>query len=318
MSEDRPFSARDLRDALSTFATGVTIVTARDANGEPVGMTASSFNSVSMEPPLVLWSVAKASLSANAFRDAREFSIHILSSDQVDLSNRFARSGEDKFSGVEFAIDHRGIPVLSGAVCRFDCRQFAVYEGGDHWIIVGQVTALNHVNAEGLVFSGGSYATASSMRPSVPEPDAGDEQASAIDGLLIYNLSRAYRQISDQFHNTVRENGLGISEWRILASLHGRVTRSISDLAERTFVDPKSLMDLVAEMEEEDLCRVQTRNGELVVSGTDNGHERVDHLFALSRKQERAALGRGGDAALRELIPLLKQLIHNTSPSRDD
>ena len=119
---------RLFRSALSKFATGVTIVTAPDKSGEPVGMTANSFNSVSMDPPLILWSVTKTANSAPVFKNAPRFAVHILSADQSDLSNKFARSSENKFDNTEFSLDDQKVPVLAGATARFDCKQWAIYD----------------------------------------------------------------------------------------------------------------------------------------------------------------------------------------------
>ena len=150
--------ARELRNALSTFATGVTVVTCKDAEGTPVGATASSFNSVSMDPPLVLWSVTKSIHSANAFINAEEFVINVLGSDQTEISNGFARSGEDKFAGVDTEAGIGGVPMLKDCVTRFQCKTWATYDGGDHEIIVGEVVEMDSSDKEGLVFYRGGYA----------------------------------------------------------------------------------------------------------------------------------------------------------------
>ena len=231
------FDTREFRFALSGFATGVTIVTAVSKTGEKVGMTASSFNSVSMEPPLILWSVTKAAMSAPVFRDAQNFAVHVLSSDQVELSNRFAKSGMDKFADTDYVTDEYGVPILRGCVARFDCTTWAVHEGGDHWVIFGQVQGIERENKEGLVFSDGSYATANPVRQLKAVEAGAVDNESPIDNLLIYNLARAYRQMSSQFHDSVRDSGLSIPAWRILASLYGGVTRTLPDLEARTFLD---------------------------------------------------------------------------------
>ncbi|MEN0039798.1 MAG: flavin reductase family protein [Pseudomonadota bacterium] len=159
------FTAREFRDALSTFANGVSIVTARDGDGDPVGMTASSFTSVSMDPPLILWCPSKTALSAQAFYDAEHFAVHVLSTDQADLSNRFATTGTDKFAGLEWSGDAQGVPKLAEALARFECVQHAVYEGGDHWVILGEVTRFEHASGQGLIHVGGGYASASPLKP---------------------------------------------------------------------------------------------------------------------------------------------------------
>lgn len=309
----QPFTQRSLREALSSFATGVTIVTAIDAGGEPVGMTASSFNSVSMEPPLVLWSVTKTALSADAFRAAKHFSVHVLAADQVALSNRFAMSGSDKFSDIDFTSNAHGIPVLPGCVARFDCRSWSVYEGGDHWILVGEVMALTHAKAEGLVFSAGSYATASPIAKPAGQTPADSGSDAELDNLLFYNLSRSYRQMADQFHNDVRASGLSVPQWRILASLRGQATHSLHELAVRTFIEDWSLLDTVLTMQDEGLCTTNAGTGiadaDVTITGTQLGHERVEHLFHLSSQQERAALGDDDPESLAQLTTLLQRLV---------
>ena len=152
--------SREFRNALGSFATGVTVVTCNDADGNPVGATASSFNSVSMDPPLVLWSVTKSIHSANAFINAEAFVINVLSSDQVETSNGFARSGEDKFAGVDTEEGIGGVPMLKDCVTRFQCKTWATYDGGDHEIIVGEVKEMDTCDKEGLVFYRGGYAKA--------------------------------------------------------------------------------------------------------------------------------------------------------------
>ncbi|MEZ8007053.1 MAG: flavin reductase family protein [Amylibacter sp.] len=156
--------AKKFREALSTFATGVTVVTTKDGDGESVGMTASSFNSVSMSPPLILWSVAKNAKSAPAFKDAPYFSVHVLSSNQIEISNRFATSGADKFKNTPHIINENNVPLISDCTSRFDCKKYAVHDGGDHWIVLGEVLTFEDSKREGLVFSGGSYATATLIK----------------------------------------------------------------------------------------------------------------------------------------------------------
>ena len=135
---DLAFEPAAFRKALGSFATGVTIVTTC-ADGERFGVTANSFNSVSLDPPLVLWSLAKSAASHAAFAAAPGFAVHILAADQQDLSNRFARKGADKFAGLSLESGRAGVPLLAGCAARFECRTTYQYEGGDHIIFVGEV-----------------------------------------------------------------------------------------------------------------------------------------------------------------------------------
>ena len=313
---EETFSPREFREALSTFATGVTIVTALDSSGDPVGMTASSFNSVSMDPPLVLWSVTKTAMSAPAFHAAEHFAIHVLAADQVDLSNRFASRGADKFADLPITRSEHGVPCINGVVTRFDCRQWAVYEGGDHWIIVGEVTFIESSAQDSLVFGNGAYATANPIRSTQTDSNEGtsDDRETPIDGLLIYHLARAYQQLGKQFHDAVRESGLTVPEWRVLATLHGGVARKIDDLAARTFVDPKALHDMLADMAHMGLCSVDREDDQLVIFSTEDGEARVSHLFALGNDLERDALKGGAKGDLNVLIGQLQRIIENTDP----
>lgn len=155
-----PVDPRQFRAALGAFTTGVTIVTTQDAEGRDVGLTANSFNSVSLTPPMVLWSLAKSSNSLGAFVDAAHFAVHILAADQEPLSTRFATRGIEKFAGLDLARGHGGIPLLDGCAARFECRTAFRYEGGDHEIFVGEVITFEHFDRAPLVFHGGNYAMA--------------------------------------------------------------------------------------------------------------------------------------------------------------
>ncbi|WP_442967294.1 flavin reductase family protein [Pseudomonas sp. WJP1] len=151
------FDPKQFRQALGAFTTGVTIVTTRGADGQDYGLTANSFNSVSIDPPMVLWSINKDSSSAHAFTEGSHFAVHILATDQEPLSNRFAKSGADKFSGLDLQRGTRDIPLLDGCSARFQCKTTYQYEGGDHIILVGEVLAFDRFDKAPLVFHGGGY-----------------------------------------------------------------------------------------------------------------------------------------------------------------
>jgi flavin reductase (DIM6/NTAB) family NADH-FMN oxidoreductase RutF len=148
-------NARVFRDALGRFATGVTVVTIMGPDG-PMGFTANSFASVSLDPALVLWSPAKASQRYPFFAAASHFAIHILGQDHTDLPSRFSRGGHG-FAGLDWHPNAEGVPSLPGALARFDCTQHATHDGGDHLIIVGQVLRLALEEGEPLVFAKGRY-----------------------------------------------------------------------------------------------------------------------------------------------------------------
>lgn len=148
-------NARLFRDALGRFATGVTVVTIAGPDG-PMGFTANSFASLSLDPALVLWSPAKASQRYPFFAAARHYAIHVLGQDHSDIPARFSKGGPG-FAGLDWHLNAEAVPVLPGAIARFDCAQHATHDGGDHLIIVGQVLRLALEEGEPLVFAKGRF-----------------------------------------------------------------------------------------------------------------------------------------------------------------
>ncbi|MCA0325542.1 MAG: flavin reductase family protein [Proteobacteria bacterium] len=154
---DPLFSAQEFRAALGRFATGVTVVTLRTPEGEHVGLTVNSFSSVSLEPPLVLWSLALRSASLPAFRAASHYAINVLAADQQALAMQFA-SGGDRWADVPWRPGHTGTPLIEGAVARFECTNRSRYDEGDHVIFVGQVEHCDHLDdGAPLLFHGGRF-----------------------------------------------------------------------------------------------------------------------------------------------------------------
>ena len=150
-----PETARAFRDALGCFGTGVTIVTCLTEDG-PLAMTANSFSSVSLDPPLVLWSPAIASSRHDAFVAAPTFSVHVLAADQLPLARAFARDGRD-FSHADWVETDHATPALPGAIARFDCHHHAAHGAGDHTIVLGRVEAAAYRPGAPLLFVRGSY-----------------------------------------------------------------------------------------------------------------------------------------------------------------
>lgn len=149
---------RDFRSTLGRFATGVTVVTALTADGRPIGVTISSFNSVSLDPPLILWSLSLSSPNLEAFRNASHYSVNILSADQQHLSNRFASSSNDRFADIATSPGLSDVPLIEGCCAWFECTNEAHYPGGDHLIFVGQVERFSQGKTESpLIFHNGRY-----------------------------------------------------------------------------------------------------------------------------------------------------------------
>lgn len=162
------FDRRDYRRALGQFATGVTVVTARASDGRKVGVTVNSFSSVSLDPPLILWSISRQAPSFTDFGTASHFAVNILESRQHHLSRQFSTPLPDKFAGVEFEEGTGGVPLLHGAIAQFVCRKIRQYDGGDHIILVGEVEEYKYNEGEPLVFHSGRYRIAT-RHPDIAE-----------------------------------------------------------------------------------------------------------------------------------------------------
>ena len=152
-----PVTALRLREALGRFATGVTIITCVDAQGEPVGLTANSFNALSLDPPLVLWSLRLQSVQLAAFQQAGGFVVNVLARQQLELSRRFASKLEDRFESGSWSTGMAGAPVLAGCVAVFQCEMVSQQDAGDHVLFIGRVLSLSQQALAPLVYQAGHY-----------------------------------------------------------------------------------------------------------------------------------------------------------------
>ncbi len=151
MADRAEIDLDEFRSVLGHFATGVAVVTTLDERGNKVGMTISSFNSVSLDPPLVLWSVAADSQGYNAFTAAEYFAVHVLAMHQKDVASRFAQRGGDKFEQFDCQEGIHGIPILPEFAACFECSAEHIYPGGDHKIIVGRVHRFEEREVDPLI-----------------------------------------------------------------------------------------------------------------------------------------------------------------------
>lgn len=183
------FDARALRDAFGAFPTGVTVVTTHDASGLPVGFTANSFTSVSLDPPLLLVCLAKTSRNFETMTKAGKFAVNILSETQKDVSNTFARPVEDRFAAVEWKPGPEGSPIFTDVAAWFDCSTEQVLDAGDHVIMTGRVGAFDNSGKNGLGYARGSYFTPALAGKAVSAAAEGEAQLSAVierDGDLLF------------------------------------------------------------------------------------------------------------------------------------
>ena len=267
MQMSASFDPKDLRNALGSFATGVTIVTTCGPSSGDVGLTANSFSSVSLSPPMVLWSLSKTSSSIDAFRGATHFAVHVLAGEQEALSTRFAGKGTDKFAGIELERGPDSIPMLRDCTARFTCRTAFQYEGGDHVIFVGEIRDFIHSKRSPLVFHGGRYGMLFE-KEAPPQPVVADEaEARLSPDDLLYHLSQTYFRIrqdalqerrrrgwtEDEYAalNVLgREDGLRVSEIGALSELRGRrvTPEVVAGLAARGLVEAARPIGLDSEV----------------------------------------------------------------------
>lgn len=150
---------REYRNAVGCFATGVTVITTLDPDGDKIGITANSFTSLSLDPPLVLFCVDARINSFQAFESCRHFNVNVLRESQQELSNNFAKSSDDKWDGVEHGYGENGCPVFDNCLAVLECDKHEMFEGGDHLIMIGKVTSMNYdgEDARPLLYYKGGY-----------------------------------------------------------------------------------------------------------------------------------------------------------------
>lgn len=305
--------SKAFRHALSQFPTGVTVVTTVDEAGDPVGMTASSFNAVSLDPPLVLWSVARSAFSASIFEKASFFTVNVLGKHQVELSNRFARAGAAKFDGLDVRSGAGGSPILEDTAACFQCRTWQRYDGGDHLIVVGEVLDYTVNNASiPLVFSRGSYAVSAPMSSQLdavaPEPDG------FLANYLLYQLHRAYSLYSSELYSLLAEEfGIYPEEWRLLTWLADRET-SLDELPKAVGQPDDECRELVSK-----LCD----RGYLTLTDDDRvriaetGYEMARRLFSYAKNHEEGVLNYLPPDQREEIGDALRQLAYAFSEDCD-
>jgi len=297
-----------LRRTLGQFATGVTVVTAaHPATGEIVGMTANSFSSVSLDPPLVLWSIVREAKSLPVFLEATHFAINILSEQQLDHSNRFSRPGSDKFAGIAWHPGLGGAPVLAGTAAVFECARHAEHDGGDHIIMVGEVGRFARFERPGLVFAQGRYGiTAEHPWAEKPEKPVRDEDSPhPYDDFLIPLLHRAYSNLFSAFSVHLEEEGTSGPEMRVLAYLSFRPKATAELVSRGTYLGNQTTDEALAALQGQGLV---SGGGETGLSLTEHGTARLRTLFNHAHRFEMERLGTVDAVEISALKRLLRRL----------
>lgn len=309
---------RAFRNALGQFATGVTIVTACGPGGERVGATVSSFNSVSLDPPLVLFSLDKRAYSRAIFESSTHFAVHVLSLEQKELAQRFAMRGADKFAGLPCGGGLGDAPILDDCAACFECETRHQYDGGDHVIFVGEVKRFNHVAGAPLVFHGGAFAEAR-LLSGAPIDAAVDESTGRFGpDFVCYLLARAhfqtYRPLAVEFARV----GITETEYFVLSMLcirDGLTYASLCELLEHTGHAP-SREDLGA-MVSRQLVSVAAGDAG-VIHITESGRQTYIVVLSMDGRIANQAVLGFSPREIAELAGYLKRVIQNTAAGTPD
>lgn len=305
---DTAFDTRAFRRALGNFATGVTVVTAATEDGRKVGVTANSFNSVSLDPPLILWSIDKRSSSHEVFEAASHFAVNVLAADQIDLSNNFARPKDDRFAEIEFEAGEGGAPVFVDCSARFHCEKFQQVDGGDHWIMIGKVVAFDDFGRSPLLYHQGAY---SMVLPHtrMTKREEGQSPSSHFQGRLSHNLyylmTQALRAYQASYQPRQLSTGLRTSEARMLMVLENDAGLNLCDLQREVAMPVREIEEAVANLKRKGLVSDEGERVRLTVKGIDE----TEGLWAIAKEQQDKVFGQFSEEQVEHFKQVLKEVI---------
>jgi 4-hydroxyphenylacetate 3-hydroxylase, reductase component len=308
---DPAVDSKAFRRCLSNFSTGVTIITAKYKD-QFVGMTANSFSSLSLDPPLILWSIRKDSSNYEAFLKSSHFAVHFLSVDQVELSNKFAKSGNDKFDGIECVAGTFGSPVITGVNSLLECELSSMHEGGDHMIIVGRVRRFSNFNTKPLLFTQGRYAI-SSDHPTLALKAYPSTAAEGIDEpALTILLFRAYHNVLRNFDAFRKAEGFSLAEGRVLVSLYQNGPMDLKSIAEDMYLGERDAEDAIQSLQERKLAE-QRPNGRYAL--TSFGCKRREAVRVRAAEFEASQVAEIPRSEFEMGKAFLRRLIDSNQPS---
>ena len=285
MSTDHNSDGMAFRRALGNFATGITVVTARAPDGSRVGVTANSFNSVSLDPPLILWSIDKRSASFEVFSAASHFAVNVLAADQVSLSNHFARPAPDKFAHVAFEQGLGGAAILPDCSAVFECERHACVDGGDHWILLGRVERFTDAGRPPLLYHQGSYSLVMPMGESAGSGSTGDggkASAAATGDNLYFLMLQALKHYEADYRPKQLATGLRTAEARMLLSLKASGNLDRDTLSAQVNMPREDMQQAFLDLIERGLIQERVDQFEL----TPSGHKSADALWQIAKDEQ--------------------------------
>lgn len=310
---DPALDGRLFRRCLGQLGTGVSLITTAH-EGQKAGVTVNSVASVSLDPPLVLWSINKTSRSRAIFEAAKGFAINILAWDQMEVSRHFSSNVEDKFSGIPTSMGSLGFPLINGAIAQFECTLESAIEGGDHIILVGRVAQARRHAGDPLLFVQGRYAVAAEHPHATPAPEmstnAAIQQKQPVEARFVQLVFDAHNALSAKFEAHRAAEGMTLAVARTITTLTPGTGMTLEALASRTYLGERTAEDTLLDLEKQHLV-VRDAGGEW--SLTDTGTERREAIYQrwLSFQDEQLEGIRPADVegALRALSSVVDQSI---------
>jgi len=314
ISGDPRDDTRAFRRALGQFATGVTVMTA-EVGASMAGVTVNSFCSLSLDPPLILWSIARTSRSFPVFESSSHFAVSILGANQLEVSQAFASSSENKFENVAWRRGLNGVPLLEGAIATLECARNRTYDGGDHIIIVGRVERYSYVDGDALLYVQGRYAVADEHPLLKVSPAQQVEQVMGREDLPLPTLLYfAHHVLSGHFETYRAQHGISLAESRVIYTLETEGPISRACLTERTHLVERSTREALDILLTKGLI-VDNGNGTYALSTT--GREVAEQLNQARRLFERkitAGMSRADERKIKEILH--KLIRENYDPSK--
>lgn len=274
-----PIDPKAFRRALGNFATGVTVITAQDSEGNRVGVTANSFNSVSLDPALILWSIDKRSRSQDVFLKATHFSVNILAVDQIDVSNNFARPVEDKFSGMDYIESEHGTFVLKNCAAHFECENYQTIDAGDHIILIGKVIDFSDNGKAPLLYHQGAYSAVlphPSLKVSENVAEYKASQSSELYDNMHYLLTQAVRAYQNEYYPKQRAVGLSVSEARLIMVLYGEYGSTKEEMLKEVGMPMREITIAVEALQYKGLIECKDNRLSLTQKGTETAMSLCD------------------------------------------
>ncbi|WP_221801563.1 p-hydroxyphenylacetate 3-hydroxylase reductase component [Oceanobacter mangrovi] len=307
------FDPKAFRRALGNFATGVTVITATTPDGVQTGVTANSFNSVSLDPALVLWSVMKNSGSVEIFDQASHFAVNVLAADQIHLSNHFARPADDKFAGIDYEKGFGNAPLLPECAARFQCENYQKLDGGDHWILVGKVVAFDDIGRAPLLYHGGAY-SAVIPHAGVKPKDSDASQAGLekneqrLNNNYYYLMIQALKRYQAGYQPLQLATGLRVIEARMVMTLNDFGSLSARSLEQLISMPDQDLQAAVEILKRKEWLAVSGTGEEEMLSLTAAGHQQAEVLWNISRERQQQVFAQFSEAELATFCKVLEAI----------